>query len=74
MFFPDEIFIAGDKEGVAAAKNRIEEIYREMEKKCSYVSVEVPKEQHKYVVGPKGSTIAEILQATGVSIEMPTGG
>ncbi|KAK9882657.1 hypothetical protein WA026_022524 [Henosepilachna vigintioctopunctata] len=68
----DEIFIAGDKEGVAAAKAKIEAIYKNMEKKCNTVSVEVPKPQHKYVVGPKGSTIAEILQTTGVSVEMPT--
>ena len=41
------------------------------EKKCALVSVEVPKSQHKYVIGPRGSTIAEILQETGVSVEMP---
>jgi len=35
------------------------------------VSVEVSKSQHKYVIGPRGSTIAEILQETGVSVEMP---
>jgi rRNA processing protein Krr1/Pno1 len=35
------------------------------------VSVEVPKAQHKYVIGHRGSTIAEILQTTGVSVEMP---
>lgn len=67
----DEIFIAGDKEGVLAAKTKIEEIYKKMEKKTTTVSVEVPKSQHKYVIGPKGSTIAEILQTTGVSVEMP---
>lgn len=33
--------------------------------------MEVPKEQHKYVIGPKGCTIAEILKLTGVSVEMP---
>lgn len=27
--------------------------------------------QHKYVHGPKGTGIAEILQLTGVSVEMP---
>lgn len=69
----DEIFIAGDKEGVAAAKAKIEAIYREMEERCTTVSVEVPKSQHKYIVGPRGSTIAEILQTTGVSVVMPTG-
>lgn len=37
------------------------------------MSVEVPKSQHKYVIGPKGATIAEILQLTGVSVEMPPG-
>ncbi|KAJ8936997.1 hypothetical protein NQ314_012079 [Rhamnusium bicolor] len=67
----DEIFIAGEKEGVMAAKNKIEEIYKLMEKKTTTVSVEVPKSQHKYVIGPKGQTIAEILETTGVSVEMP---
>ncbi|XP_068970122.1 vigilin isoform X2 [Bombus flavifrons] len=67
----DEITIAGEKEGVLAAKQKIEAIYRDMEKRCAIVSVEVPKSQHKYVIGPRGSTIAEILQVTGVSVEMP---
>lgn len=40
-------------------------------KKCTTVSVEVSKSQHRYVIGPRGSTIAEILQETGVSVEMP---
>uniref|UniRef100_A0A1A9WWJ8 K Homology domain-containing protein n=1 Tax=Glossina brevipalpis TaxID=37001 RepID=A0A1A9WWJ8_9MUSC len=67
----DEIVIMGEKDAVAAAKNKVESIYKEMEKKCSTVSVEVAKAQHRYVIGPKGSTIAEILQLTGVSVEMP---
>ncbi|XP_065366752.1 vigilin [Calliphora vicina] len=67
----DEIVITGEKDAVAAAKVKVEAIYKEMEKKCSTVSVEVAKAQHRYVIGPKGSTIAEILQLTGVSVEMP---
>ncbi|XP_066997687.1 vigilin [Anabrus simplex] len=67
----DEITIAGEKEGVMVAKERILAIYKEMEKKCTSVAVEVPKQQHKYVIGPRGSTIAEILQMTDVSVEMP---
>ncbi|KAF2884527.1 hypothetical protein ILUMI_21643 [Ignelater luminosus] len=69
----DEIVIAGEKEGVLAAKAKIEAIHKEMEKRCTTVSVEVPKSQHKYVIGPRGGTIAEILQLTGVSVEMPPG-
>lgn len=67
----DEITIAGEKEGVAAAKQKIESIYKDMEKRCTTVSVEVSKPQHKYVIGPRGTTIAEILQLTGVSVEVP---
>ena len=42
------------------------------ERKCSEVSVEVKKSQHKYVIGPKGSQINEILSETGVFVEMPS--
>lgn len=67
----DDITIAGEKEGVAQAKERILQIYHDMEKRSATVSVEVPKTQHKYVIGQRGSGIAEILQKTGVSVEMP---
>lgn len=67
----DEIIITGEKEGVFQAIAQIENIHKEMEKKCTTVCVEVPKSQHKYVVGPRGSTIQEILKITGVSVEMP---
>uniref|UniRef100_U5EUN4 Putative vigilin n=1 Tax=Corethrella appendiculata TaxID=1370023 RepID=U5EUN4_9DIPT len=67
----DEIIITGEKEGVLEAKSRIEVIYKQMEKKCTSVGVEVPRAQHKYIIGVRGSTIQEILQLTGVSVEMP---
>lgn len=31
----------------------------------------MPKTQHRYIVGPRGAGIQEILQKTGVSVEMP---
>lgn len=68
----DEITITGEKDGVIRAKNFIESVYQDMEKKCSTVSVEVPKAQHRYVIGARGSTIQEILQLTGVAVEMPS--
>lgn len=33
--------------------------------------MEVKKSQHKYIIGPKGNTLQEILEATGVSVEIP---
>uniref|UniRef100_A0A671R3J3 High density lipoprotein-binding protein n=1 Tax=Sinocyclocheilus anshuiensis TaxID=1608454 RepID=A0A671R3J3_9TELE len=40
-------------------------------RKTTTISVEVKKSQHKYIVGPKGNTLQEILENTGVSVEMP---
>ncbi len=42
------------------------------ERKFSEVSVEVKKTQHKYIIGPKGNSINEILAETGVFVEMPS--
>ncbi|XP_054712100.1 vigilin-like [Uloborus diversus] len=67
----DELTIAGEKEAVAQAKDRILAIYEERKRNCQMVGVEVPKSQHKYVIGPRGQNLQEILQETGVSVEMP---
>merc|ERR1712223_1909307 len=68
----DEISVVGETEGVQAAKTKIMDLFKDIERKCSTVSVEVKKSQHKYVIGPKGSQINEILSATGVFVEMPS--
>jgi len=67
----DDIIISGEKEGVHAAVNWIKSVYQEKERKCQTVSVEVRKSQHKYVIGPRGSGLHEILQQSGVSVEVP---
>ncbi len=35
------------------------------------ISVEVRKSQHKYIVGPRGLVLQEILHTTGVWVEVP---
>lgn len=40
-------------------------------KNTTTIAVEVKKSQHKYVIGPKGNTLQEILDKTGVSVEIP---
>jgi len=67
----DELSIAGEKDGVLAVKAAITGIWKDMEKKCSTISVEVKKSQHRYVIGPRGNAINEILSETGVFVEMP---
>merc|ERR1719211_702264 len=68
----DELSIAGEKEGVEKIADKIKIIAKEMERKATTVSVEVKKSQHKYVIGPKGNAINEILAETGVFVEMPS--
>jgi len=68
----NELSIAGEKEGVMAVKEEILKIWKEMERKCTTVSVEVKKTQHRYIIGPKGNSINEILAETGVFVEMPS--
>ncbi|XP_072350519.1 vigilin-like, partial [Scyliorhinus torazame] len=35
------------------------------------IAVEVRKSQHKYVIGPKGNSLQDILEETGISVEVP---
>ncbi|MBN3310667.1 VIGLN protein, partial [Amia calva] len=67
----DDIIITGEKEPVALAIARIRAIYEDKKRKTTTISVEVKKSQHKYIIGPKGNTLQEILESTGVSVEMP---
>ncbi|XP_050546345.1 vigilin [Daktulosphaira vitifoliae] len=67
----DEITVAGDKEGVQMAIERIKKIYEKMEKESATVFVEIPKQKHKYLMAQKGNAIQDILLETNVSVEMP---
>lgn len=40
-------------------------------RKCTSIAIEVRKSQHKYVIGPRGTGVSEILAETGVSVELP---
>ncbi|KAM4547828.1 high density lipoprotein binding protein a isoform 2-T2 [Odontesthes bonariensis] len=66
-----EIVITGEKEQVALAVTMIKKISEEKKKNSTSIAVEVKKSQHKYVIGPKGNTLQEILDRTGVSVEIP---
>ncbi|XP_068175093.1 high density lipoprotein binding protein a [Antennarius striatus] len=66
-----EIVITGEKEQVALAVAMIKKIIEDKKKNATTIAVEVKKSQHKYVIGPKGNTLQEILDKTGVSVEIP---
>ena len=67
----DEIIITGEKNAVLAASNMVRAIYEEKARTTRTLSVEVKKEQHKWVIGPKGAGLAEIFRNYGVVVEVP---
>lgn len=67
----NELTIAGEKEAVAKAKEMVLNIY-EQKKNCVPLSIKIPRNQHKYIIGKGGQTLQEILKETGVSVELPS--
>jgi len=67
----NEIIVSGEKEGVGKAVETIMKIYKEKERKCQVILVEVGKSQHKYIIGNRRSGTDEILEKYGVSVEVP---
>jgi predicted PilT family ATPase len=68
----NEMSVAGEKDAVAKAVAEIQKIYATVKRMMSSVSVEVQKSQHKYVVGPRGGGLQEILGSCGVWVEVPS--
>jgi hypothetical protein len=66
-----EIHISGETNAVAQARDEILAIVNDKKRNCATVQVEIKKPQHRYVIGPKGQALQEILKQTGVSVEMP---
>lgn len=67
----DEIVVTGEKDGVAAAVAKIKAIYNRKSRNCKTITVEIVKTQHKYIIGPRGQTLQDILAETEVSVELP---
>ena len=45
--------------------------YENIVKNCDTVDIEIKKEKHRYLIGQKGRNINDILDKTGISVEMP---
>lgn len=67
------IVVTGEKDGVYRAAAAIRKIYEEKQAVVKPVTCQVARAQHRYVIGPQGRGLAEILKETGVSVEVPPG-
>ncbi len=63
--------VTGEKPGTSTAAAEITAVYNELRKNCGELKVPLKKAQRPNIIGKKGATIAEILEKTGVAIEVP---
>ncbi|KAJ1554516.1 hypothetical protein HK405_004825 [Cladochytrium tenue] len=68
---PNEILIIGGKDAVRSVGERIKEQFEELKRSTQTLTLSVNKRQHRFIVGPKGAALQEILQETGCSVELP---
>ncbi|KAI8847446.1 hypothetical protein BC829DRAFT_444624 [Chytridium lagenaria] len=55
----NDIIVIGDRESIKKADEELKALYENL------------KRQHRFIIGPKGATLQEILQTTGCSVELP---
>ena len=63
--------VVGEKPGTGTAAGEISAIYNDLRLKCGELQVPLKKSQRPNIIGRKGATIAEILEKTGVAVEVP---
>lgn len=66
-----EIVVRGPQKGAVAAAAELRELVKRKVEKCKPVTISVDKKQHKFVIGPRGKNIQDVLEKTGVSVEVP---
>lgn len=67
-----EVVLSGEKDDVNDACMNIEKSYSEMQRKYKTLSISIKKRQHRFLIGPKGQNLAEILRETGCCVEVPS--
>ncbi|ORX98161.1 hypothetical protein K493DRAFT_280708 [Basidiobolus meristosporus CBS 931.73] len=64
------ILVAGDKSIIQSVVDIIGNLYEDLQRTTKTMLVNIPKRQHKYLIGPKGANLQEILEVTGCFVEL----
>jgi rRNA processing protein Krr1/Pno1 len=67
----DEITVRGEREPVEQAKIRIMQFFKNLEGKIMTFPLEIPCEQHRFILGKKGAGLKEIFDKTNVVVRIP---
>ncbi|CAJ0841835.1 6162_t:CDS:10 [Entrophospora sp. SA101] len=65
------ITITGDGNSVKVASKMIEDLYEDLKMNTYALDVDIPKRQHRYLIGPNSANLHEILETTGCVLELP---
>ncbi|KAG9290830.1 hypothetical protein G9A89_010979 [Geosiphon pyriformis] len=64
------IIVSGERETVKNAIEKLRFLHEELKSTTGTTTTTVPKRQHKYLIGPKGANLQEILELTQCSLEL----
>lgn len=67
----DELTVSGERNAVARACDELTRIYEDKRQSCGELTAEIPRTQHRFLIGPKGANLREINEKTGVVVEVP---
>ncbi|KAJ3180003.1 hypothetical protein HDU87_002226 [Geranomyces variabilis] len=66
-----DILIVGERSAVLLAEEKLKAIYEEVKRTTRTLQIPVKKRQHRFIIGPKGAALQEILEKTGCHVELP---
>ncbi|KAI9183482.1 hypothetical protein H9P43_004400 [Blastocladiella emersonii ATCC 22665] len=67
----DKVVITGEADAVRAAAAAVREAAAEIASGTAALNVDIPKRQHKFVLGANGANLHELMDATGCIVELP---
>ncbi|KAG0256577.1 hypothetical protein DFQ27_005662 [Actinomortierella ambigua] len=65
------IVILGDRKAIRKAIEKLDETYHEVERTTRTMTINIPKRQHRFLIGVKGANVSKIHSETGCTIEIP---
>ena len=68
----DEIAVRGEREPVEQATARITQYYKSLDGKIVTFPLDIPCEQHRFILGKKGVGLKEIFEKTDVFVRIPS--
>ena len=65
------IILSGHRDLVAEAREKIETKYQQLKSSTAIVTVDVPRSQHRFLIGDRGEGIKSFLAETGCAVIVP---